>query len=123
MLLQTGLEVTEPLLEADPAQPRVAGRNQRSLGQFGSEIPRVRVDDDLARVVTRLEALADQVIEAKAFWTGHFDRAVQWRAHGDPLDRLDDVISSHRLNEYGWQPNRRPDGGLVGDTADELEEL
>jgi hypothetical protein len=55
----------EPVLEADLAKSRVAGRNQRALAELGSEIPRVRVDDNLARVVACAEALADQVIETE----------------------------------------------------------
>src|SRR5262245_17625759 len=47
----------QPLLKADLTESRVAGGNQRTLAEFGTEVPRVRVDDDLARVVARAEAL------------------------------------------------------------------
>ena len=91
----------EPLLEADLAESRVAGRNQRTLAEFGPEIPRVRVNDNLAGVVARAEALTDQFIETELLGTGHFNRAIHWRAHGDPADRLGDVVSRHGLNDTG----------------------
>ena len=83
----------------------------------------MRVNDNLAGVVARAEALTDQFIETELLGTGHFNRAIQWRAHGDPADRLGDVISRHGLNEYRWQPNRRSVSGFIGDALDELEEL
>ena len=97
--------------------------NQRALAELGPEVARVRVDDNLARVVARAEALADQLIETELLRASHFNGAVQWRAHGDPPDRLGDVISRHRLNEDRWQPNRRSVSRLIGDALDELEEL
>ena len=115
--------LAEPFLEADLAESRVVGRHQRTLAEFGSEIPRVRVNNNLAGVVTRAEALTDQLIETERLGTGHFNRAIQWRAHGDPADRLRNVISRHRLNEYRWQPNRRSVSGVIGDSLDELEKL
>ena len=59
----------------------------------------MRVNDNLAGVVARAEELTDQFIETELLGTGHFNRAIQWRAHGDPADRLGDVISRHGLNE------------------------
>jgi hypothetical protein len=113
----------QPLLQADLAESRVAGRNQRALAEFCAEVPRVRVNDNFAGVVARAETLTDQFIETELLGTGHFNRAIEWRAHGDPADRLGYVISCHRLNEYRWQPNRRSVSGIVGDAFDELEEL
>src|SRR4029450_10115884 len=97
--------------------------NQRALADFGPEIPRGGVSAHPAGVVAGAEALTDQFIETELLGTGHFNRAIQWRAHGDPADRLGDVISRHRLNEYRWQPNRRSLSGFIGDALDELEEL
>src|SRR6185503_14538902 len=62
----------QPLLEADLAESRVAGRNQRALAEFGPEVPRVRVNDNLAGIVARTEALADQFIETELLGAGHF---------------------------------------------------
>ena len=120
-MLECGL--AEPLLKADLPEPRVAGRNQRALVELGPEVPRVRIDDNIAVVVARSEALTDQVIETELLGTGHFNRAIQRRTRGDPADRLGDVISRHRLNEDRWHPNRRSDSGFIGDALDELEEL
>jgi len=52
--------LSQPLLEVDLAESRVAGRNERALAEFRPEVPRVRVDDNLAGVVARAEALADR---------------------------------------------------------------
>src|SRR6185295_13298416 len=120
-LLEHGL--AEPLLEADLAESRVVGRNQRALAELGPEVPGVRVDDNLAGVVARAQALTDQLIETELLGTGHLNRAIQRRAHGDPADRRGDVISRHGLNEHRWHPHRRSIRGFIGDALDELEEL
>jgi len=52
--------LSQPLLEVDLAESRVAGRNERALAEFRPEVPRVRVDDNLAGAVARAEALADR---------------------------------------------------------------
>jgi hypothetical protein len=98
-------------------------RNQRALVELGPEVPRVRINDHLAGVVARAEALTDQFIEAELLGTGDLNRAIDWRAHRDLADGLDDVISRHGLNEYRWQPNRRSISRFIGDARDELEEL
>jgi hypothetical protein len=53
----------------------------------------VRVDDDLAGVVARGQALTDQLIETELLRPGHFHRAVQWIAHGNPPDRSAEAIT------------------------------
>ena len=83
----------------------------------------MRIDDDLAGVVSRREALADQLVEAELLGAGDFDRAIHWRADGDPADSPGDVVGRHGLNEDRGQPNRRSVGGFIGDALDELEEL
>src|SRR4029079_742622 len=113
----------QPLLEADFTESRVVGRNQRALTELGPEVPRVRGHHDLPAVASRGEFLTDQFIKTELLGTGHFHRAIQRRAHGDPGDRPGDVVSRHRLNEYRWQANRRAVSRFVGDALDELEEL
>jgi hypothetical protein len=48
---------------------------------------------------------------------------VEGSSDGNPADRIGDVISRHRLNEYRRQPNHLPVRGFIGDAPDELEEL
>ncbi len=115
--------LAEPFLKADLAESRGTGRNQRALGELGPEVPRVRVNDNLAGVIACVKALTDQFIETELLGTRHFNHAIQRRAHGNQGDRVRDVISRHRLNEYVRQPHRRPVRGFVGDALDELEEL
>ena len=69
----------EPVLEAPLAESRVVIGNQRTLAKFRPEVPRVRVNDNLARVVLCAEALTDQLIETELLGPSNFDRAVQWR--------------------------------------------
>jgi hypothetical protein len=73
--------------------------------------------------VARTEALTDQVVETKLLGTGDFNRAIEWRPHGNFFDGFGDIISRHGLNEYRRQPNRRPVSGFIGDADHELEEL
>ncbi len=82
LTLEGGL--IQPFLKVDLAESRVITWNQRTLAKFGPEISRVGVDDNGARVVTRAETLADQVVETELFRARHFNGAVYWRAHGGP---------------------------------------
>src|SRR5262249_24724531 len=52
--------LAEPLVEPDVAESRLAPGNQRAFTEFSSEIPRMRIGDNIARVVVRGEALTDQ---------------------------------------------------------------
>src|SRR5439155_26022964 len=120
-LLQRRL--AEPLAEPDVAESRLAPRNQRPFTEFGPEVPRVRIGDNLAGVVVRGEALTDQFVETELLRTGQFYDAVEWGTHGDRADCLRDVLSCHRLKEHGWHPARRSDGGVIRHAFDELEVL
>src|SRR5438270_11532599 len=73
-LLQRRL--AEPLGEPDVAESRLAPGNQRPFTEFGPEVPRVRIGDNLAGVVVRGEALTDQFVETELLRTGDFDDAV-----------------------------------------------
>ena len=113
----------EPLAEPDVAESRLALGNQRAFTEFGPEVPRLRIGDNLAGIVVRGEALTDQFVETELLRTGDFNGAVDWGADGDRPDRLRDVISRHRLKEHRRHPDRRSDGGVVRNAFDELEEL
>src|SRR5262249_6019700 len=115
--------LAEPLVEPDVAESRLAPGNQRAFTEFSSEIPRMRIGDNIARGVVRGEALTDQVVETALLRASHFNGAVHRGAHGDPADRLRDVVSGHRLKEHRWHPNRRADSGFICDAFDELEKL
>ena len=51
--------------KSDLAESRIVGRNQRALAEFGPEVLRVRVDDNLTGIGARAEALTDQLIETE----------------------------------------------------------
>src|SRR5215470_8280567 len=113
----------EPVFQTDLTEPGIVSRNQRALAEFGPEVPRLRIDDHLAGIVARSETLADQLVETEPLGTGHFNSAVQWRAHSNPGNGLGDIISRHGLNEYRWEPNSRSVSRVIGHALDELEEL
>src|SRR4029078_331755 len=112
-----------PLLQADLAEPRAVRRDQRALAEFGPEVSRVRVSDHFARIVTRADALSNQVIKTEPLWTSDFNDAVQGRTDGGPRDRLGDIISGYRLNQQGGQSNCRSVSGFVSDASDELKDM
>src|SRR5262245_61147056 len=87
--------LAEPLFEPDVAEPRFAPGNQRALTESRAEVPRVRIGDNLAGIVASGEALTDQFVEPELLRTRHFNGAVHWRGHGDPADRLCDIIGRH----------------------------
>ena len=41
----------EPLVEPDVAESRLAPGNQRAFTEFGPEVPRLRIGDNLAGIV------------------------------------------------------------------------
>src|SRR3954465_11512229 len=84
--------LVEPVAKMHLAQLRVIARNERALAEFGPEVPRVRVDDNIARVLARAKTLTDQLVETELFRAGHFHRAVHRRTDGDPRHCLRDVI-------------------------------
>src|SRR5262245_41751427 len=94
----------QPITEADLAESSDAGGNQGAPAELGAKVPCVWVRHDLAGVVARPETLTDQLIEAELLWTGHFDRAIDRCAHGDPADSLGDVLGRYWLDEHGRQP-------------------
>src|SRR5262245_52139111 len=110
-----GRRLMQPLVEANLSELRAADRNQRTLAELRPEVPRVRVDDNLAGIVAGAETLADELVETKLLRTGDFDCAVHRGTHGDPADRRRDVISGHGLKEHRWQSNRRAHRGFISD--------
>src|SRR5262245_18548897 len=113
----------EPVLEARLGEPGAGVRHEGALAQEGAVVPRAGVGDHLARIVTRAEGAADQVVEAELLGAGDLDDAVHRRAHGDRRHRPGDVVRRHRLDEHRRQAHRGAVGGGVGDALDELEEL
>jgi hypothetical protein len=84
---------------------------------------RVRVRDHLARIVTRAEALADELVETKTFRPGQVDRAIQRGSQRDLGQRLRHVVRGDGLEEHRRQTHPVAVAGVVGDPREELEEL
>src|SRR5262245_23312426 len=115
--------LAEPLLQMYPAEPSAVARNQRALVELRTEVPRMRVNDNLARIIACAQPLADQVIETELLGTGNFDRAILRRGHCDLCYRLCDIFGCHGLDEHMWKSNGHPVRRFVRDAFDELEEL
>ena len=113
----------EPVAEGGLAQLGTVTRNERALGQDGAEVAGAGVGDNLARIVAGPEAAADEVVEAERLRSADLDHAVQRGTDGDAGHRRGDVLGSHGLNEHRRQTDDLAVGGVVGDAADELEEL
>src|SRR5262245_33722779 len=113
----------QPRLESHLAELGLAGGDQRSLAELGAEVPRVRVDDDRARVVARGETLTNQIVEAELFGTSYFKGAVHRGTGGDADDRAGNIVSGHWLNEDRRHSNRPSVCRFIGDALHELEEL
>ena len=72
----------EPIFETRFAESRVIAWNERVLAQFGAEVARVCVGDDLPRIVACAQAAADAFVETKPLWPCHFNGSIQWHTHG-----------------------------------------
>ena len=65
------------------AEVSIIAWNERLLTQLGTEVARARISDDLARIVACVQAAADEFVETKPLWSGHFSGSIQWHTHGD----------------------------------------
>src|SRR5260370_20133 len=87
----------EPVRETRLAEPRVIARNECALAKLHAVVARVRVSDNLARILVCGQALPDEFIETKLFRPPYFNGAVHRRARRDPAHRTGDIVSRHRL--------------------------
>src|SRR5262249_15719346 len=79
--------------------------------------------DGLAGVVALAQCASDEFVEGELLGPGDLDDPVHRRADGDVRQRAGHVLGGHGLDEHVCQAHRVAAGGLVGDAADELEEL
>src|SRR5207248_10265730 len=66
-LLPRGRGLFQPLLEARFGDPRVAPGEKGALTRRDSEVARLRVGDDLARIVLSLQQATGELVEAELF--------------------------------------------------------
>src|SRR5438094_10472758 len=83
---------SEPILEADLAQPGVGAGHERTLAQLRAVVARVRVGDDYPWILACTETQSDEFVKAKLLWPRDLDDAVHWSRHSDPTHRLRDVL-------------------------------
>src|SRR5258705_23079 len=78
--------VAARLVEARLGGARAGAGKQRALAGDDAEVARLRVGDDLAGVVARLQHATDQLVEAELLGPGYLPHAVHRRAGGDAAD-------------------------------------
>src|SRR5919106_4623998 len=71
--------LTQPVLEADLAEPGVGARHQRALAHLRAEVAGLRVGDHFTGVVARAETQPDEFVKAKLLRTPNFPHALQRR--------------------------------------------
>ena len=113
----------EPVRETRLVEPRVIARNECALANRHAVVARVRVGDNLARIVACAQTLSDEFVKPELFGPGYFHSAVHRRAYRDLSDRTGDIVGRHRLDEHRWQAYRVAVGGKIGDALDEFKEL
>jgi len=108
--------MSEPVRETRLVESRAIARKECALAQLHAVIARVRVSDNLARIVAWAQALSDELVKTELFGSGYFNSALHSRAHRDLSDLTGDIVGRHRLDERRWQAycvavggkNRRP---------------
>src|SRR5580692_474944 len=114
---------SEPGFEMRLAEPRAIVRNQCLLAHLDTVVARLRVCNNLARVLVEGQVLPDEFIQTKLFRPSYFNRAIHWRARRNPAYRTGNIVSRHGLDERSWQAYFVTLGGDVRDALDEFEEL
>lgn len=115
--------VALPLAQGRLGDVRVVVREERTLTELDTEVARVGISGDDARVLPRVQCDFDQFVESELLGPGHLDGAVDRRCQRDLAQCVSHVIGRDGLHEYRWQADRVTFGGGVGDAFDELEEL
>ena len=98
--------LTQPAFETRLAESRIIERNTCSLAQPPSEEARVRVRDNLTRIVECGEVPSKEFIETELIRPPYFNRAIQRCAHRDLSGRIGDIVCSHRLDEGRCRTDR-----------------
>src|SRR4051812_16914091 len=80
--LARGRGLLRPFFEPRLGDPRVLSGEERALARVDAEVARLRVGDDLARIVGRFQHVADELVEAELFGSRDLDDAVQRRPDG-----------------------------------------
>src|SRR5258705_2315041 len=96
----------EPVFETRLAEQRVIARNKCALVYLCAEVLRVRVSENLARIVACAEGLSDEFIETVLLGPGHLNGTIQRRSSRHSADRTGNIFGRHGLNEHRRHSNR-----------------
>src|SRR4029077_18902749 len=95
--------VFDPVRETHLAESRAIAGKESALAKLYAVVARVRVCDNLARILSCGKELPDEFIETKLFRPSYLKGAIHWRARRDPAHRTGHVVSRHRLDKRSWQ--------------------
>src|SRR5213594_2212861 len=113
----------EPVPETRRAEARVIAGGEALIVHLYAEVACVDVCGHFPCVSVCAQVSSDEFVEPYRFGTGQLDRAVHRFPDCEVGHCGGDVIRHDGLHEGGWQPNRLPFGGRLGDGSHELEEL
>ena len=74
LLLWSGLN--KPVLEAGAEDDGVRAGQKRAFLKAGTRVASLGVGNDLSRIASKAQALADQLIETELLWSGDLDGSV-----------------------------------------------
>src|SRR6266478_8161907 len=95
--------LSDPGYETRLAESRAIAGNECLLAHFDSVVARLRVCDNLARILFCGQVLPGEFIETKLFRSPYFNGAIHRRARRDPAHRTGDIVRRHRLDKRSWQ--------------------
>src|SRR6476619_365834 len=75
--------VAKPFLKTCLAELRFTDWNERVIAQLSTEVGRMRICYNLARIVACSKALANERIEAKSLWASYFNYSIERLSHCD----------------------------------------
>jgi hypothetical protein len=91
LLLWCGLH--KPVLEAGVEGEGVRAGEERALLEQGTVVASLGVGDDLSRVSSNAQGLADQLIETELLWSGDLDGSVDGLADSRACNRAGGRVS------------------------------
>ena len=93
--------MNKPVFEAGAEGEGVRAGEERAFLKEGTVVASLGVGNDLSRVSSKAQALADQLIETELLWSGDLDGSVAGLANGGACNRAGDRGSGDGLDERG----------------------
>src|SRR5215469_10489529 len=113
----------KPVCKMRFAKPGVFVWDESTLADLRAGIERVRVDDDLSRIIERGQPQPDKFIHSELFRASNFDDTVDRLSDSHLPDRACDIVGSHRLKQCIGQTHLLAVERNVGELFEKFEEL